>query len=81
MWELQVKLYTGKNEDGSPEDSTSDSSENLQRGREERLYKRFWWREGTCNQTQIFPEGFFWSHKTSANHKKESSPWRVLVFS
>ena len=38
-WELRVKFYLGQNEDWSPVDSTSDSSEKLlQRGRGEGQY-------------------------------------------
>ena len=39
MWDLCVKFYLGQNEDYSPEDSISDSSEKLlQRGKGEGQY-------------------------------------------
>ena len=55
-WEWRVKFYLGPNEDCSPGDSISDSSEKrLQRGSGGRsVYMWFWWRRSTCNRAHIF---------------------------
>ena len=75
--ELQVKFYLGQNEDCSPGDSTSDSSERLlQRGRGERQYICDFGKGGVCAIKHIFSvESFCWCHDTSASHEKQSSSW------
>ena len=66
MWELQVKFYLGQNEDHSPGDSISDSSEKLlQRGNWEGPYICDFGEggRGTCNWAHFilfFSECFCW---------------------
>ena len=72
-WEFQVKFCGGQNEDCSPGDSTSDSSEKLlQRGRWGKINIYVILVKGrSCNQAHIFV-GF-------ASHEKQMSPQRNLV--
>ena len=63
MWELQVKLYLGQNEDCSLGDSISDSSEKLlQRGGgEDSIYVSLVKGEYKQSSTYFFAKGFCWS--------------------
>ena len=57
MWDLCVKFYLGQNEDYSPEDSISDSSEKLlQRGKGEGQYICDFSEEGMCGHAHILTE-------------------------
>lgn len=42
-----------------------------------------WFCEGRIHTIKhtFFVEIFYWSHEASASHLKQSSPWRILVFS
>ena len=56
---IYEKLYLGQNEDCSPRDSTSESSDELlRRGRREGQYMWFWWRGGSCDQALILQKIF-----------------------
>ena len=81
MWELLVKVYLGKNEDCSPGDSTSNSSEELiQRGQEEKDSVYVILVKGGCLQSNTyFSIKFLLVSWSFASHKKWLSPWRVLV--
>ena len=74
MWELWVKFYLGQNEDYSPGDSFSDSTEELlQRSREEVQY--------ICNfgEGKYMKSGTYFLQKVSASHQEQTLPWRILV--
>ena len=45
------------------------------------VYMWIWMKGDTCNQTCIFPEGFYQSHEALASHEEQASPWRILVLS
>ena len=66
-WELQVKFYLEQNEDCSPEDSTSDSSERLlQRGTGQRsIYKLLVKREFKAIKCLLY-------RRFSASHQREA---------
>ena len=56
---MRVKFYLGKNEDCSPDGSTSDSSKRLlQRGRRKDSIYVILVKEGTCNRARIFCRKF-----------------------
>ena len=81
MHNMKVESFLGgKNEDCSPGDSTSDTSEKLfQRGTEQHMW--FCWRESTRNPVTIFLHKFSVNvMKVSWSHKKQSSPWRCALF-
>ena len=81
MHSMRVKFYLGQYEDCSLGDSTSDSAAKLfQRGSRKRRYIRDFG-EGEVHAMKhiLFAEGFCWSHEASACHKKQLSPWRILV--
>ena len=70
MWDLQVMLYLGQNEDYSPVNSTSDNSEKLlHRGRgEDQQICDFG--EGTVHAIKHFFFFFFFLQKVSDRHKE-----------
>ena len=75
-WELWVKFYVGQNEDYSPGDSISESSEKLlQRSRGECQYI---WNSGE-GEVHAIRHLFFFFLQVSASHEEQMSPWRILV--
>ena len=59
IWELWVKFYLGQNEDYSPGDSISDSSEKLlQRGGGKVRVLYDFSEGGTCSQAHILAEAY-----------------------
>ena len=72
---LQAKFCLGQNEDYSPGDSSSDSSEKLlQRDSGEDGHKLDFAEGGNiCNQAHMFLQ------KVSTSHEEELSSWRVLL--
>ena len=59
MWELQVKFYLGQNEDCSPGDSISESSEKLlQRGGGKVSMYVTWGKEESMQSDTYFFSGF-----------------------
>ena len=81
--ELQVKFYLGQNEDCSPGDSTSNSSERLlQRGRGERQYICDFGKGGIhAIRHRFFQKVSAHLVKLSASHEEQLLPWRILVLS
>ena len=81
MWEFPVKFYLGQNEDYSPGDSTSESSEELlQRGSGEGRYICDFGEE----RVHVIKHIFFQKvsaglMKLSASHKKQLSPGSILM--
>ena len=74
MWELQVKSYVGQNEDYSPEDSISESSEKLlHRGRGGRSVHMWFCWGGVHAIKHLF------SKKVSASQEEQGSPWKTLM--
>ena len=72
--EVQVKFYLGQNEDCSPGDSITDSSEKLlQRGRGEGQHLCDFGEGGVLAIKHIFLQ------KVSASHEEQSSSCRTLV--
>ena len=80
-WELWVKFYLGQNEDYSPGDSISDSSEKqLQRGRWEGQYICDFCERGVHAIKHTFLQKVAATVvKITASHEEQRSPWRILV--
>ena len=74
MWELWVKIYLGQNEDCSPEDSISDSSEKLLQGGGGREFNIVILVKGEFTQSNTYLY-----ERLPAGHKELMSPWWDLV--
>ena len=83
MWELWFKFYWGQNEDCSPGDSISDSSEKLlQRGGgggESQYICDFGGGEYMQSSTDFLQKVSASLLEVIASHEEMMSPWRILV--